>query len=259
MFSKYKKKIHIILFIFLLIFIFGLYGCYDYSQYLQPIKELSIDLSVKSDGLADLALKILFDKNFETTYADTINQAKNSFESQGYKVEPYTSGDLDGFQALIPVNLLSKQDFSKIFNQDVYISLKPQSSESPLTIDKQFLYTYYRFSAAITSKGITSQSFTLTLPGEVTSNNADSVDKQKLTWNFSDSKTLEAESRVFNVYALILLVIIGLGVVIGFIFLIYHIGKPSTSAVSANVKYCPKCGNPVIPGSYFCKKCGKKL
>lgn len=47
MFSKYKKKIYIILFIFLLIFIFGLYGCYDYSQYLQPIKELSIDLNVK--------------------------------------------------------------------------------------------------------------------------------------------------------------------------------------------------------------------
>ena len=34
---------------------------------------------------------------------------------------------------------------------------------------------------------------------------------------------------------------------------------PLTYTSAPQIKFCPKCGAPVIPGARFCEKCGEKL
>lgn len=260
MFKKSQKIFFAVLIVFLSFLILGLYGCYDYLQSVEPIKELNMNLDIKRNGWADLELIILFDKDLATQYQDMIDQFKNTMKDQGYNIEPYTSEGLVGFKATVPVNMTSKQEISKTFGDEIFLNLEPESGESPLVIDKGFLYDYYKFSTTITSMGIAKQTFSLTLPGEVITNNADTIEGNKLIWNFSNNITIEAESKVLNIGYLVLLIVIIAGAITGIGFLIYQIGKPQVStALIRKEKFCPNCGNPIRPENFFCKKCGKKL
>lgn len=260
MFKKSRKIFFVILITFLSFLILGLCGCYDYLQSVEPIKELNMNLDIKRNGWADLELIILFDKGLAAQYQDMIDQFKNTMKDQGYSIEPYTSEDLVGFKALVPVNMTSKQEISKTFGEEIFLNLESESGESPLIIDKGFLYDYYKFYTTITSMGIAKQIFSLTLPGEVITNNADTIEGNKLTWEFSNNITIEAESKVLNVGYLVLLIVIIAGVIIGIGFLIYKIGKPQvSSAIIRKEKFCSGCGNPISSENFFCKKCGKKL
>ena len=260
MFKKCRKIFLVILTISLFFSTLGVYGCSDYLQNMEPIKELNINLDIKSNGLADLELIILFNKDLAVVYQDMINQFENSMIDQGYKVEPYNIEGLVGFKASVPVNMTSKQEISKTFGNEIFLSLEQESGESPLVIDKGFLHDRYKFFTTITSMGIAKQIFSLTLPGDIVANNADTIEGNKLTWTFSDSITIEAESKVLNVGYLVLLIVVILGVIIGIGLLIYKIGKPQFStAIIRKERFCSSCGNPISPENFFCKKCGKKL
>jgi len=256
---KIKYLLLTILVFFLLILSISLYSCTGLEEYLNPVKEIEVGLDVYKDGWADLNIKILFDKDLYD-YEYIVEGTKEAAESQGFRITQYSDGLSDGFIASTPIYLLALKEDSYSFEDTFSDYMQWDISEAPLKIEKGFLTTHYKFSSYMGSPIYTNQRFVLSLPGKYLENNADAVDDNKLIWDISGNRTIEAESQVVNIGPLILIIFISIVILAVVILVIYRAGKTTHEAfVYRQMNYCPKCGAKVTPGSNFCNKCGSKL
>jgi len=211
--------------VFLLILSISLYSCTgfeDLYQNINPIKEIEIGIDVYKDGWADLNIKVLFQED-ESTYNEEIyKEMKDAAQSQGFKVTDFSDGLSDGFIASIPIYLLALEEDSYSFEGTFFEDMQWDISEAPLEIEKGFLTTNYKFYTYMGSIMPVNQRFVLSLPGKYLENNADTIEDNKLIWNLSGSGTIEAESQVFNIGPLILIIFISIAILAAIILVILN-------------------------------------
>ena len=260
---KKKYLLLIVFIVFLLVLSISFFGCMgleDLYQNINPIEEIEISLDVHKDGWADFDLKILFKEDALAYDEDAFEEVKNTAEEQGFKIKSYGEGISNGFIASMPVYLLAVQESSDTLEGTLLENMQLDFSEAPLVIEKGFLTTRYKFSSYMSSLMLSEQSFVLSLPGKYIENNADIVEGNKLRWNLSGNRTIEAQSQVVNIGPLILIIFISIAILAVIIFVIFRAGRTTYPTAVYNQKnYCSKCGNKITQGSSFCNKCGAEL
>ena len=78
---------------------------------------------------------------------------------------------------------------------------------APLTIEKNFFSTDYRFSTQIGPVFLSENRFILNMPGKYQGHNADKLDGNNLVWDLNGYRDIQAHSRSINILPIIIIII----------------------------------------------------
>ncbi|MBT9170222.1 MAG: hypothetical protein DDT18_00561 [Actinobacteria bacterium] len=224
-----------------------------------------LSLDVQKDGWAQVELKALFDKELVAEWGlsqdEIVDVTKSGAEEAGFKVAPYSEGEMIGARATKQLSLVEMQDLRQIFEPDY-----PSEQAGPLlAIERGFFYTRYRlatdFDLGEAEGPLGPGQLRVTLPGKVTWHNADEEEGKALVWHLAwGPNRIEAEARAVNLAAMALVISIIVGALGGTFFAISRLSKPfALATLPTGAKFCPQCGNSLAPGDTFCSQCGTKL
>lgn len=186
-------------------------------------------LVINSDGSGEFGFQLALDTSLlemlgmddADPLADMIEQA----EAEGFSVTPFTDGDMSGFRATKHLPVITVQALN-IFAGEV------EASGSGLTIKEDWVSTRYEFELSYDMADIDAEideedfihlpfledfmedmfyGFSITLPVEPMSHNADSVssDGKTLTWNLKPGEQNLMQFTAIDGYSMVGLAVLG--------------------------------------------------
>lgn len=198
----------IIFILFLIIFITS--GCEELEDFINnivPIEKIDICLDVTKEGSGDLNIKILFKEGKLDFKDDALEKMEKEASDRKFEVKPYSSGNLNGITASTSLDLIGENRTSNDSDKEILDIFEGSFLNSPLTVEKNFFSTEYKFSTHMGPVFISENRFILDLPGKYQEHNADMIEGSRLIWDLNGYRDIQAHSRSINTIPIIIIII----------------------------------------------------